>query len=515
MTRHFFVLVLLAVLMAAGCSNEVDAPGPVASLPPQPETPLGLKAAVGDGLIVLSWTVNNPAAVARYRLYFSDTASVERMRLLDSTTLTQYTVRNLANGRKYYFQIAAVATSGLEGEPCQMVGIAPGLFSINIASGRAYTNTRSVSVGLTAPSGASLVQLSEDSAFAGASWESYAANKSFELSDGDRTKTVYARFQMDNGGSSSGFVADSIILDRVALIDSVTENSDGDMLYSGDAVRFSVYTRETGGEASVEITGLGTIPLYDDGCCGDRVAGNGVYEFLYHVPVNTELTDAVVTGHFTDAAGNDAAAVKAATRLNATFPPEPVVLTGHAASSREIVLDWTKTGISDFGSYRIYRGTASGVDSASSSVATLASAGIVTYSDTGLADTTGYYYRLYVFDTRGNATGSNEVHLTTLANQPPEASVLAANLSGDSANVILTWLACAADDFESYRLLRSTTAIDEGDEYDESLVVTILNNAGTTTYTDRPAAGRYYYRLFIFDVQRASSKSHVVSIVVP
>lgn len=515
MTKRLFVLVLLAVLMAAGCSNEIEAPGPVAPLPPRPETPLGLKAAVGDGLLVLSWTVNNPAAVIRYRLYFSDTASVERMRLLDSTALTEYTVRNLANGRKYYFQVAAVATSGLEGERCQMVGIAPGLFSISIASGRTYTRTRSVTVGLTAPPGTSLVQLSEDSAFAGAQWESYAASKNFELSDGDRMKTVYARFQMESGGSSAGFAADSIILDRIALIDSVTENSNGVMLLPGDVVRFSLYTKETGGEASVEVAGLGTITLYDDGCCGDRLAADGVYEFLYAIPVNTELTEAVVTGRFTDAAGNEAATVKATTRLNATFPPDPVVLSGHAASSREIVLDWTKTGITDFGSYRLYRKTTAGVDSSSFTVTTVSNAGTVTYTDTGLTDTTGYYYRLYVYDTRGNAAGSNEVHLTTLANQPPDTTVLAANLSGDSANVILTWLASTADDFETYRLLRSPSPISEGAAYNESLVVAIINTAATTTYTDRPAAGTYYYRLFIFDVQGASSKSHVVSITVP
>ncbi|MDD4052902.1 MAG: fibronectin type III domain-containing protein, partial [candidate division Zixibacteria bacterium] len=101
MGKRFYAMVLLAVLTAAGCSNEVDAPGPVASLPTQPETPMGLKAAVGDGLIELSWTVNNPAAVTRYKLYYSDTASVDKMRILDSTALTRYTVRNLANGQLY------------------------------------------------------------------------------------------------------------------------------------------------------------------------------------------------------------------------------------------------------------------------------------------------------------------------------------------------------------------------------------------------------------------------------
>lgn len=513
MDKRLSVMVLLAVLMAAGCSNVIDPPGPVASLPPQPEIPMALKAAIGDGLIELSWTVNNPAAVARYRLYFSDTASVEKMRLFDSTIQTRYTVRNLANGKRYYFQVAAIATSGLEGDPSPMLGVAPGLFSISIAAGRRYTNTRTVSVGLTAPFGTTLVQLSEDSSFAGGQWESFAQSKNIELSDGDETKTVFARFQLDAGGSSAGFAADSIILDRSAIIDSVTEDSDGATLHPGAAVRFSLYTQEIGGEASVDVVGLGTIDLYDDGCCGDRIAGDGVYEFLYHIPVNTELNEADVTGRFTDAAGNQAAAVKAATRLNATFPPEAVTLSGNAMSSREIVLDWTKSGISDFSLYRLFRSENAGVDSLSFPVATLASAGIVTYRDTGLADTTGYHYRIYVYDTHGNAAGSNEVFLSTLANQPPDTTVLAANRPGDSLSVVLTWLGSNVADFESYRLLRSPSTIPG---YNESLVITIANNRGETTYADKLAGpGQYYYRLFIFDVQGKSSGSNIISITVP
>jgi hypothetical protein len=517
MGKRFPVLVLLAVLMMAGCSNEIDPPGPAAPLPPPPEIPMGLKAAVGDGLIELSWGVNNPAAVSRYKVYYADTASVDKMRILDSTTQTGYTVRNLANGRRYYFQVSAVATTGLEGEPSPMLAAAPGLFSISIAGGHRYTNVRTVAVGITAPSGTTLVQLAEDSSFASGQWENFALTKTFELSDGDGTKIVYARFQMDAGGSSAGHAADSIMLDRTAIIDSVTENSGGRVLGPDSTVLFSVYAREAGGEASVDIVGLGTIALYDDGCCGDRTAGNGVYEFLYRIPVNTELNGAEITGRFTDAAGNEAAAVKAATRMTVTYPPDPVALTGYAVSSREISLDWTRSTISDFSAYRLFRSDTPVADTALFPTLTLVTSltgiGTTSYRDTGLAEATTYYYRLYVYDTHGNFAGSNVASLETPVNEAPDPTVLAAN-HGVDTSVVLTWLECNASDFASYRLLRSTSAIDS---YDSTKVITIVNNRATTSYTDQVTATlpvTYLYRLFTFDIQGKWSASNPVTITV-
>ncbi len=329
-------------------------------------------------------------------------------------------------------------------------------------------------------------------------------------------KTVFARFQMDAGGSSAGCAADSIILDQSAIIDSVTENSGGRVLAPDSAVLFSVYTHEIGGEASVDVVGLGTIALYDDGCCGDRTAGDGVYEFLYHIPVNTELNKAEVTGRFTDAAGNQAAAVKAATRLSATYAPDPVTLSGYAVSSREISLDWTKSGISDFAAYRLFRSDTPVGDTALfptlTLVTTMTSVGTTSYRDTGLVDMTTYYYRLYVYDTRGNFAGSNVEALPTPVNEPPDPTVLAANHGIDSS-IVLTWLESNASDFASYRVLRSTSNITA---YDSTLVITIANNRTETSHTDKVSPPvTYHYRIYTFDIQGKSAASNAVTITVP
>ena len=59
--------------------------------------------------------------------------------------------------------------------------------------------------------GASDMMISNNSDFSGASWETYATSKSWALTTGDGTKTVYAKFKSSTGDVSS-IVSDSITL---------------------------------------------------------------------------------------------------------------------------------------------------------------------------------------------------------------------------------------------------------------------------------------------------------------
>jgi hypothetical protein len=65
-------------------------------------------------------------------------------------------------------------------------------------------------------------------------------------------------------------------------------------------------TAEAFGTASVDIAGLGTFELTDDGKNGDKFGNDGVYETDYTVPAGADLPSALLTGHFEDAAGNPA-----------------------------------------------------------------------------------------------------------------------------------------------------------------------------------------------------------------
>jgi len=91
---------------------------------------------------------------------------------------------------------------------------APTSNSVAINSGATYSTSRSVTLTLSS-TGASQMMISENSDFTGASWETYSTSKSFNLSSGDGTKTVYAKFK-DESGNTSSSVSDSIVLDTVA-----------------------------------------------------------------------------------------------------------------------------------------------------------------------------------------------------------------------------------------------------------------------------------------------------------
>ncbi|MDD5466128.1 MAG: SH3 domain-containing protein [Candidatus Omnitrophica bacterium] len=82
--------------------------------------------------------------------------------------------------------------------------------SIVIAGGAANTLVREVTLTLAA-TGATQMAISNTADFAGVSWETYAASKSWTLTAGDGTKTVYAKFR-DAGGDVSTAVSDTIIL---------------------------------------------------------------------------------------------------------------------------------------------------------------------------------------------------------------------------------------------------------------------------------------------------------------
>jgi len=80
--------------------------------------------------------------------------------------------------------------------------------SIVIAGGAGTTGATAVTLTLGA-TGATQMTISNDSAFTGAVWETYATSKSWTLTAGNGVKTVYAKFK-DAAGNVSTAVSDTI-----------------------------------------------------------------------------------------------------------------------------------------------------------------------------------------------------------------------------------------------------------------------------------------------------------------
>lgn len=116
-----------------------------------------------------------------------------------------------------------------------------------------------------------------------------------------------------------------------------------------------------------------------------------------------------------------------------SVPGAPSGLTASATSASQINLSWTDNATNESG-FKIER-SADGVSF--TQIATVL-AGVTTYSNTGLAGTTTYYYRVRATNVAGDSGYSNAANATTLASVPTAPSGLTA--TAVSANQInLSW----------------------------------------------------------------------------
>jgi len=528
MGKKIFIMLSLVALIWAGCSNEVEPPNGASDLPAQPETPRGLTASIGNGQIVLKWAVTDEAAISKYVVYYSDSAATD-MLVFDTTVHLTDTIDGLVNGRRYYFRVAAIDNANLQGVQSTPITGVPGIFSILIENGAKYTNTREVTITITAPDGTGLVRLSEDPEFADAHWSSFTGGKPFDLSDKDTVKTVYAQFELEAGGSSVDVISDDIILDRSSVIDSFKVYVNEDSLLSGAVLladgltmRFEIYVHEEGSNASVNITDLGTITLNDYGVGGDRVAGDRIYGGYYIIPDGTEVTNNVLKARFTDAADNLAPEFQSNVRLSVESIPPPVDFWGFAASSSEVQLVWSPTQIVDFSRYRLFRSRDDFADD-STLITQIITKTDSKFFDTGLDEQTGYSYALYVDDYSGHSSRSLSGVITTLPNEPPDTLTIMATSTGDSTSAQISWLTVArADDFKAYFILRNTDTLPTYNDtdytsYPEEFVIKFLIDQQLASYVDVnvPDTGLYYYQVYVIDQQGMVSRSNQDTVRVP
>ncbi|MCX6779638.1 MAG: hypothetical protein NT034_00455 [Candidatus Magasanikbacteria bacterium] len=100
--------------------------------------------------------------------------------------------------------------SGSTGVGGSVPSVSSDISAATISTG-SKTTSQTITLNLSA-SNAIQVAISEDPSFVGASWESYAPTKSFTLSGGAGTKTVYVKFRSSSGGVSNTFKV-TVVLD--------------------------------------------------------------------------------------------------------------------------------------------------------------------------------------------------------------------------------------------------------------------------------------------------------------
>jgi len=485
---------------------------PLSSSPGEyPPTPYNLKAKVYDKEVILSWEVSDTSDIYKYNIFRKDSSETE-VSLIDSSFSRKYVDRGLVNGNRYFYQVSSVNGEGFESKRSKLVSAIPNLYDVIINNNAEYTNSRQVTLTITAPVGTRYMKVSNDSTFADASWEVFTSVKSWTLVAGDGEKFVYVLFRDNADHETSRPAYDSIILDTKAVIEEVYENTNGNAKAPGDSIHFKVITGEPEGEASIDIGNVKTgLKLYDDGSNGDNLANDGVYELEYKIPRGLEVSNALITAHFTDRIGNVADAVTAPGKVTIQQPPTAVELytpTPVGNSLTALNISWSQNTDTDFASYKIFRAKSPGVTSSSTLVTTITTQSTVTYDDTGLKEDETYYYKVYVFDKAGLSTGSNEVSGKTSKAESPEPVTLFNPTNSTEHSLTLIWTQSRDDDFAAYRVFRSkfpgvdTTAV---------LDTTIITKSFVSYVdTELDSNTTYYYKVFVYNTYGLSSPSNEV-----
>jgi hypothetical protein len=344
--------------------------------------------------------------------------------------------------------------------------------------------------------------LSNDSFFVGADWSAFAATKTWKLAPGDGQRYVYAKFRDGDGSETAGFSSDDIIVDTKAGIVSVTENSAGATLTAGSVIHFALDAGEIDGSATVDVTGLGTISLYDENP-GANPAYDGLYEADYVIPGGIDVINGTVTGNFTDAAGNKALARAATSVINIANPPAPTTVSTYVVSETEVEIDWVRSTATDFANYLLFRSETNDVTTNSILLQSQAAVGTTTFRDTDRQPAHDYYYAVFTVDKSGLNSKSNVAKATTFANINPKSVSLFISRS-DSTSVTLGWTPNDDKDFQSYRIYRSETT---------PVAVSLTNLRGTITVqgttilTDSgiTKGDSFYYVVVVYDKFGAAS----------
>ena len=198
-------------------------------------------------------------------------------------------------------------------------------------------------------------------------------------------------------------------------------------------------------------------------------------------------------------------------KIGANDPPTPVILyppspVGNSLTS--LTFSWSKNEDDDFASYKIYRAKAPGIDSTALLVANISDQSITNYEDTNLEKNTEYYYRVYVYDTGGLSTASNEEMGKTNANEPPIPVYLypISPIANSLTSLNLSWSKNDENDFASYKIYRAKApGVDSTD-----LLVTTISDQNNTNYEDinLQADTEYHYRIYVYDTGGLSTASN-------
>ena len=170
-------------------------------------------------------------------------------------------------------------------------------------------------------------------------------------------------------------------------------------------------------------------------------------------------------------------------------PAAPVVKIGHSASSGKPMLTWN--AVDGAASYKVYRATAK-----NGAYSVINTTKALTYTNTGAALGTTYYYKVEALNASGKSMGFSAIV------EGKVAPVLAVGYSSVSGKPQLTWKAVpGATEYQVYRSTQQNSGYAK------------INTTTSTSYvnTGAKAGTTYYYRIVAVKGTAVSDFSNIVN----
>ncbi|MCH8010394.1 MAG: VCBS repeat-containing protein [Candidatus Marinimicrobia bacterium] len=366
----------------SGFSNEVS--GTPQDLTP-PAAPTGITATPGDGQVSLSWSANTESDFYFYKVYRNTAPDTIGFSSIASVFQPNTTYNDLAvvNGTIYYYWVSAQDSSGNESGLSVMVSAIPSAPNPRLLMGTVT------------------------------GWQESSSDFAFDDSVNVNSDMV-AWWSVGSASAGTGYFYGGYV--------------------AGPTTNDSIYVAYAPGVTDItQVTDASVYTYYDH---ATPIVGEGEF-VLYH---NT------LTGYYAAFRVDDIYPSGATANLDATWyfqpngtanfaspaPAAPTSLTATPGDG-QVTLHWSPNTEPDLHKYNIYRNTYSPpITLIDSVVAT--SPPDTFYTDTGLTNSTIYYYRITAVDSTGNESGySSEVSATP----PPSNEYVGSEFSigGDGVTV--------------------------------------------------------------------------------
>jgi len=300
----------------------------------------------------------------------------------------------------------------------------PTNLDVSINSDQTYTNSTSVTLTLDASDSYNMKMRFNNSGGNWSNWESYSQSKSWTLSNGSGTKTVYYQVK-DLAGNTATAVSDSITLDTTAPVISSTQSS-------GITQTSATITWSTG-ESSTSIVEYGTTTDYGS-------TETNTTKLKSHSIVLDGLSSGT-TYHYRvksrDTAGNLRTGIdKTFTTSTGADTTPPSAIAGLSASDKSnaestVSLSWNQSNAPDFAGYKVYRRTSSFTNVSLSGVqllSTITSRSTTSYDDTTATDDTTFYYAVTAIDTASPPNENQDVTAVSAASVDDKAPTTSDNI---------------------------------------------------------------------------------------